>query len=77
MFVYRTAPGSAPLKPPRPTLYLLDLRAPSGYFLASRFPIWPEDVVYVSNAPSTDLAKFLAIIVPPASTAALFSTGLR
>ena len=53
-----------------PTIYTLDLGDPKGFFLAGRFAIRPEDVVYVSNSPSTDLAKFLALVLPAAYSAA-------
>ena len=78
VFLYRdkatpAVNGSAPM----PTVYLLDLRDPKGLFYAGRFAMRPEDVLFVSNSPSTDLVKFLAVVVPPAETAALFSSGVR
>ena len=54
------------------TIYYLDLVDPSGYFYAGKFPMRTEDLIYVSNAPSTDLAKFLALILPTAYSAANF-----
>jgi polysaccharide export outer membrane protein len=46
-----------------PTVYLVDLIDPAGFFDASRFPIHSQDVVYIANAPATDLLKFLTLIV--------------
>ena len=60
-----------------PVVYLVDLRDPHGYFYAGRFMMRPEDVIFVSNSPSSDLAKFLSLVVPPASAAALFDNGIR
>lgn len=55
-----------------PTIYYLDLIEPSGYFYAGQFPMRTEDLIYVSNSPSTDLSKFLALILPTAYSAANF-----
>ena len=55
-----------------PTIYYLDLAEAAGYFFASQFPVRNEDLIYVSNAPATDLAKFLALILPAAYSAANF-----
>ena len=54
-------PG-APLPPRVPTIYLVDLTEPAGFFHARSFAMHHEDVVYVSNAPATDIAKFLSIV---------------
>jgi len=45
-----------------PVVYKLDLKDPSSFFTAQRFLMRDNDLLYVSNAPSTDLTKFLAII---------------
>ena len=45
-----------------PVVYKLDLKDPSSFFAAQRFLMRDNDLLYVSNAPSTDLTKFLAII---------------
>ena len=60
-----------------PTVYLTDLRDPAGYFYASAFQMRPEDVIFVSNAPATDLAKFLSLILPLAYSASNFNGGLK
>jgi polysaccharide export outer membrane protein len=41
-----------------PVVYNLNLRDPSGYFLASSFEMRNKDVIYVSTSPSVELAKF-------------------
>jgi polysaccharide export outer membrane protein len=45
-----------------PTIYVLNLRDPAGFFYSQRFAVHNEDVLLVSNAPATDLAKFLSLI---------------
>jgi polysaccharide export outer membrane protein len=42
-----------------PVIYNLDLRNPAGYFLASQFQMRNKDVIYVSNASSVEVTKFL------------------
>ena len=79
VFVYRTelretviALGVEPraqLPAMVPTVYLLNLRDPAGYFYASRFAVRNEDVLFISNAPATDLGKFLDLILPVTTSA--------
>jgi polysaccharide export outer membrane protein len=42
-----------------PVIYRVNLRDPAGYFLATTFEIRNKDVVYISNAISVDVTKFL------------------
>lgn len=42
-----------------PVIYQLDLRDPSGFFLATRFLMKDHDVIYASNARSVETSKFL------------------
>lgn len=43
-------------------IYRVDMKDPANFFVAQGFPIRNKDVVYVSNAPGTDLQKFINII---------------
>ncbi|MDQ7830096.1 MAG: polysaccharide biosynthesis/export family protein [Desulfovibrionaceae bacterium] len=45
-----------------PVIYTVNLRDPATFFAAQAFPIKDKDVLYVSNAPTTELMKFLSII---------------
>jgi polysaccharide export outer membrane protein len=45
-----------------PVVYRLDLKNPKSFFAAQRFLMRDNDVIFISNAPSTDLQKFLSII---------------
>jgi polysaccharide biosynthesis/export protein len=54
-----------------PTVYQLDLSKPEALFLAQRFPMRDKDVIYVANASSSELQKFLnlvASVLTPALT---------
>lgn len=66
-------PGTAPM----PTVYIDDLRDPRGYLYASQFRMHPEDLIFVSNAPAADVAKFLNLILPVAYSAQGFNAGFR
>lgn len=43
-------------------LYHLNLGNASGYFLADRFPVEKNDIIYVANAPLNELQKFFLLI---------------
>ena len=45
-----------------PVIYNLDLRDPSGYFLAQKFEMRNKDVIYTSNAATVETTKFLQFI---------------
>ena len=45
-----------------PVLYHLNLRQVDGYFLAQRFPVENNDLIYVANARMTDLQKFFTLV---------------
>lgn len=46
-----------------PVVYRVDLTDPRSFFLIQSFPINDKDVLYVSDAPSIGLQKFLTILV--------------
>jgi polysaccharide export outer membrane protein len=55
-----------------PTVYRADFTNASTLFLAREFPMRNNDMIFVSNAPQTDWAKFLAIVLPFAESGANF-----
>lgn len=62
-----------------PIVYRLDMRKTESIFLSRTFPVFNHDVIYVSNAPITDVQKAMQIFVliaQPATTAASLSTAL-
>ncbi|WP_341367035.1 polysaccharide biosynthesis/export family protein [Yoonia sp. BS5-3] len=48
-----------------PTIYRLDLSEPEAFFIAGAFAMHDKDIIYVANAPATDLQKFTATILSP------------
>lgn len=55
-----------------PVIYRVDLKDPRSFFVAQGFPIRNKDVLYVSNAPTAELQKFMNILTSVVFTA----TGL-
>ncbi|WP_187144331.1 polysaccharide biosynthesis/export family protein [Microvirga massiliensis] len=49
-------------EPMVPTVYTIDMSDTQGFFLANSFYMRDRDVIFVSDAPSVDLLKFLTII---------------
>ena len=45
-----------------PVIIRVNMRDPSTYFLAQQFPMADKDIIYVSNADSVEVIKFLNII---------------
>ena len=45
-----------------PVIYLVNLRDPSGYFLAQTFEMRNKDVIYTSNALAVEATKFLSFL---------------
>lgn len=45
-----------------PVIYRVNLSDPATFFIAQSFPIRNKDVLYVSNAPLTDIQKFVGLI---------------
>ncbi|MBS9478921.1 polysaccharide biosynthesis/export family protein [Ancylobacter radicis] len=51
-----------------PVIYRLNLKDPSGYFIARAFPVRVGDIVYVANAPGVEFTKFLRMAQTITST---------
>ena len=62
-----TVPDSLPAK--IPTIYLVDLTNPSGFFFCNNVEMRNGDTIYVANAPITDLQKVANLFLPFAETA--------
>lgn len=45
-----------------PVVYQLDMKDPNGFFAAQRFLMRDNDIIYVSNASSVSVRKFLSVI---------------
>jgi polysaccharide export outer membrane protein len=72
VFIFRFEPIAAldwPHKPVMstpdglvPVVFRIDLDNPSSFFVMQSFPIENKDVLYVANAPATELLKFLNLL---------------
>lgn len=60
---------------PVPVVYRIDMSDPGSYFEATRFAIYDRDLIFVSNAPVTELQKLIGSISPFVGSAA--NMGLR
>ncbi|SDN85591.1 polysaccharide export outer membrane protein, partial [Methylobacterium phyllostachyos] len=59
--VRRLSPGSKLLGTPLvPVVYRIDMRDPNSLFVSQAFRMRNRDLVYVSNAPFTELSKVLS-----------------
>ncbi|MBO0346084.1 polysaccharide export protein [Roseibium sp. CAU 1637] len=65
---------SIPSETQVPVVYRLSLRDPRGFFLAREFELRDKDIMYVSNHPTAEFGKFLAIIAPLISNVAAANT---
>lgn len=45
-----------------PVIYVLDLRDPGGYFIATKFEMRNKDVIFASNATSVEATKFMTYL---------------
>jgi polysaccharide export outer membrane protein len=57
-----------------PTIYRANFRDPSSFFFAQGFPMRHKDIIYVSNADSVELTKFLDFLRTITSTVASVAT---
>jgi len=69
-FVPKTALASWPREPVKttpegmvPVAFRIDLSDPASFFLIQNFPMENRDVLYVSNAPITEINKFLQVLL--------------
>jgi polysaccharide export outer membrane protein len=82
-FVVRILRPSSPLLQPdrlTPVVYRLNLHDANGLFVAQNFRIHSRDLLYVSNAPITDVEKTLGIlntVIAPSVTAATICLSVR
>src|SRR5437588_1755655 len=46
-----------------PVIYRVDLKDPRSFFVAQSFPMENKDVLYIANAPGSELQKFLNLLL--------------
>ncbi|MFG1223803.1 polysaccharide biosynthesis/export family protein [Xanthobacter wiegelii] len=51
-----------------PTIYQVNFREPTGYLLATKIPMRDKDIIYIGNAGSVELTKFLNLVLLGALT---------
>jgi polysaccharide export outer membrane protein len=66
VFVYRRQSAAltsqlAPGHDSTQVIYRLNLRDPAGFFVSQLFPVLPDDLIYVSEAPISEAAKVFQI----------------
>ncbi|HEX3991348.1 MAG TPA: polysaccharide biosynthesis/export family protein [Acetobacteraceae bacterium] len=76
VFVYRRQPAEltrqlAPGHDSTQVIYRLNLRDPAGFFISQTFPVLPDDLVYVSEAPISEAGKVFQIITGVSSVGAI------
>jgi polysaccharide export outer membrane protein len=87
VFVFRFEPKAALTWPHQPVMttpegmvpvaFRIDLSDPASFFTIQSFPIENRDILYVSNAPITEIQKFLNVLFSVAyPTLALKSVGV-
>lgn len=86
VFIFRFESANAldwPLQPPRitpdgkvPVVYQADLSDPATFFAAQNFPVKDKDLMYVANATSVELQKFLNLLMTVAYPALTVITVL-
>jgi polysaccharide export outer membrane protein len=47
-----------------PTIYMIDLTDPAGLFYCNKIWMRNRDTIFVSNAPATDITKFINSVLP-------------
>jgi polysaccharide export outer membrane protein len=60
-----------------PVVYRADLKNPATFLIAQNFPVKNKDVLYVSNAPSAELQKFLNILTGSLYSASSIAAATR
>jgi polysaccharide export outer membrane protein len=71
VFIFRLEPPDTPApgnaassaQAPVPVVYRINLKDPRAFFLAQSFPMENKDVLYVANAPSAQLQKFINLLL--------------
>jgi len=62
MMIWPRQPVMVTLDGMVPVIYRVNLKNPGTFFVAQSFPINNKDLIYVSNAPATELQKFLNLV---------------
>mgnify|MGYP001807626947 CR=1 FL=1 len=58
-----------------PVIYRVNLREPDGFFLATKFQMRDQDVLFVSNAVTVELSKVLQLLQLNGNTALIVNSA--
>jgi polysaccharide biosynthesis/export protein len=64
-------------RPLVPVIFWISFRDPAGYFLATRFQMRNDDIIFVANSASVESGKFLAYVTQVATTATSVMIGIQ
>jgi polysaccharide export outer membrane protein len=62
VFLYRNVTDPSNLGAAKRVIYRLNLGEPQGYFVAQEFRVQDKDLIYVANARSNQLSKFVGLV---------------
>jgi polysaccharide export outer membrane protein len=60
-----------------PVIFTVSFRDPGGYFLATRFQMRNDDIIFVANAQSVDVTKFLTFVSQVMGTATATASAVQ
>jgi polysaccharide biosynthesis/export protein len=60
-----------------PVIFSISFQDPGGYFLATRFQMRNDDIIFATNAPSNDITKFLTFVNSVTSAAVGIETAIQ
>jgi polysaccharide biosynthesis/export protein len=64
-------------RPLVPVIFWVSFRDPGGYFLATRFQMRNDDIIFVANSASVESGKFLSYVTQVAATATSVMVGIQ
>jgi len=62
VFLFRWEAPTVPGGPRTPVIYSFDLKDPAVFFLAQQFRMNDRDLIYITNAPVSELQRFVGIV---------------
>jgi len=60
-----------------PTVFRVNYRDPSGFFVAQKFPMRDGDILYIDNADQIELTKFLNLVTQVPAAAANITSSVK
>ena len=60
-----------------PIIYSVSFQDPGGYFVATKFQMRNQDVIFAANAPSVEIGKFLQFLNLVVGTGSNMALGIQ